>query len=226
MSSVGSKRKWGSSKKRFFKKVKKSPSVAVKRYSRIPKSVSGMVHQFAQTVVSTAAITSTITTPLEVNFVFLLSALPQAAQFTSLFDTYRIDRIELSLQPRSQVNYSSATTQAWTASLYTAIDYDDTGSLGSGATLLSNIQQFENVVVQNSVNPRKITMTPKVAASVYQNSISTFAYSQPKSGVWLDCAYPSVVHYGVRTVLGPTGANGDIVIDAVIRYIVSFKNVR
>lgn len=190
---------------------------------RIGRSLTAQpngVYSFKQTL-NYGTITATAA-DVETNFSFALSAVPQVASFTALFDAYRLDWVRVRFIPRTNTNQAgySATVNSYTSLFLTAIDYDDIGSITTAALL-----EYQNVQVDNCLKPRTVTFKPKCSPQVYKVSGTTIGYAEAKPGLWIDCAYTDVPHYGLRTSLGSQGTYYTAM-DVIIDYHLSFKGVR
>lgn len=125
--------------------------------------------------------------------VFLLSALPNFAEFTALFDQYRIEKVSMTFVIDIADGSLNSTTK-WPR-LTIAPDYNNQSAPSSEDTLL---QYPQCQVYQFSEFNREVTVhiKPKVAATVFRTGI-TSAYTMQTPG-WLDVATSDVPHYGLR----------------------------
>ncbi len=142
---------------------------------------------------------------------FTLQAAPNAAEFTSLFDQYRILQVQASITPDSQ---SEGTP------IYTVIDYDDASTPTSAAELreYGTCQQtsFTTGFFQRVFQPR-------AAMAAYSGAFTSFAQSQP--GQWFDVASPAIQHYGFKYAIAPTPSLVEHV-EIMFTVIYQFKNNR
>lgn len=127
---------------------------------------------------------------------FALGDLPSYTDFTSLYDMYRIVRVDF--------KFTGIFNAVVTSKLYVTSDYD-----GGAMTTLAEMSQRRHVERMISVDCPEFTFTvrPRVASSV----LATAGLSA--SGVtstWVDLSTPTVVHYGLQYyVLNyNTGAGG------------------
>lgn len=138
---------------------------------------------------------------------FLLSDLPQASTYGSLFDAYRINKVVIvftpMLGPYTGVNgISAASTGAFDEPLYTVIDRDDI----TVPTALSQLEEYETLKMTPSYRKHKRVFTPAIAMEVYKASGVTNGYSQ-KYKQWIDIASNDVDHYGIKgCIQGPSTA--------------------
>lgn len=184
--------------------------------SQVPPSlnVSGIddnqIYRFAHlsdlsTVFSTS--TSTITgTGLN----FQISNIPNSSSYLSLFDQYRITKIEVWIQAQNTNNGGH------TGMLYSAVDYDASAT-GLTPTQLS---QYANVTIAplGSIGHFH-SFVPHVAVAAYSGTFTSYAN---ETAPWIDSNSPNVQHYGV--VLSAPATTDVIAVDARVRYFVEFRN--
>lgn len=178
-----------------------------------------MVYPFIQTV--TAGTISSNIVVVETNYSPYLGQLDQVTTFTGLFDAYRIMKVDFTFIPRGNVNDLGATAGVKNGLLYTAYDYDDTGSLST----IAAISQYQSLVVSSGTAPIKRTLMPRVANESYVSGITT-SYAEAKHGQWMDCAVTNTPHYGLRTMISATGTAGDVNYDVIMKFYLEFKTVR
>jgi len=150
---------------------------------------------------------------------FTLNNLPNAGEFTALFDEYKIMNCKVHFMPRG--NSSEVGTNNNTGKLFTLIDYDD----DTAPVSIDEMLQYPNCRTISSNHNHTRSLRPKSAALIYQSGIPptvTPGYAA-RSG-WIDCNNSSVPHYAVKYALQATaGAN---IFDVKIDYTVAFKGVR
>ena len=115
------------------------------------------------------------------------------ADFTGLYDQYRINKIIYGIRLRLDPTAQSA-TNAFFPKMYIAADYDDALTPPSLSNLAErgNIRQF----VLKPDREYKFKFTPAVASATYQTATST-GYA-PKWKQWIDMADQNVPHYGMK----------------------------
>lgn len=176
------------------------------------------VHYFKRSLWLPAAIAQSATAVFGA-ITFTLNNLPNATEFTSLFDEYKIMNCKVHFMPRG--NSSEVGTNNNTGKLFTLVDYDDDTAPAS----IDEMLQFPNCKTVSSNRNHIRSLVPKHASLVYQSGIPptvTPGYAA-RSG-WLDCNNSSVPHYAVKYGLQATaGAN---IFDIKIDYVVAFKGVR
>jgi len=142
---------------------------------------------------------------------FQLGQMAQASSWTSVFDQYRIDFIELWIQP------TQASTPMDGFRWYNVIDYDDDGVSTSEPAALA----FENCADLGRTEACYRKFVPHIAIAVAQGGGAPTARNAPSN--WLDCASTSIKHYALKVVTQMTATTVTLTLRA--RYHVSFKNV-
>jgi hypothetical protein len=160
---------------------------------------------------------------------FTLNDVPQVSTLTALYDQYKIREVEVTFTPTITVqNEVSATNQLLVPdySLYYALDFDDAAVVSPLTTLM----EYEGIKQYNATasrwRPLKIRFKPHVAIAAYvASAFSSFAN---QSNEWIDCASPSVQHYGLKWGLpcpiNTTFAQATYTITC--RYLIDFRTVR
>jgi len=144
-----------------------------------------------------------------------LNLLNDYTEFTTLFDTYRIIRLDVDFMPVSSVAQGSP--------LFTVIDYDDSTAL----TGLSAALEYGDVLASSqSGRIHRRTLRPRAALSAYSGSFTSFAQSMHNQ--WFDVASPGIVFYGLKWII-PAYANNSPVAGQYminVRYTMQFKSER
>lgn len=119
---------------------------------------------------------------------FQLSSAVNAADYTNLYDQYRIVAVEVTMMPAfSQVNVVAATQ----GRLFTAIDYDDAAT-PSGPNVL---RPYQNCMITNPWEKCVRTLVPRAADALYSGAFTSFGQQKMP---WIDSASPSVQHYALK----------------------------
>lgn len=160
------------------------------------------VHYFRRRYVVTNITASTSGAGVQTNaagaMTFSLSSLPNASEFTALFDEYKIMKVKLDFIPfGDNVNLPISSMSGSTSlvspggPLITAIDYDDNNTPGAAADLL----QYQASKVTPVPKRMKMSLSPKFSTEVYRSGVAT-GYGARKG--WLDCVNSDIPHYGVK----------------------------
>jgi len=171
--------------------------------------------------VSTSATSGLITAG---SFAFSLSDFPADANgsvsytdFTRLFDEYRFLQVQVRFIPNVMP----------TAGVYnpltTVIDYDDanTPNITTGEADLAEYQTSQSTQVGYSCER---ILTPHMAVAAYGGGV--FSSYANMTQVWIDCASPSVSHYGVKWIMGASTNTSVQVFTVRAKYVMQFRTVR
>ena len=150
------------------------------------------------------------------SFEFSLDQIYSYSEFTTLFDKYRLDKVDVYIQmitnPDAQLvtnvtagtNVNAATayinSNNWYPKMWYINDHDD-----SATTTIAAIKERVGVkccVLKPNV-VKKITVKPAVAVQIYRTATTT-GYG-PKWGQYIDMSNTNVPHYGLKTVIDPLG---------------------
>jgi len=140
---------------------------------------------------------------------FTASQLDQVTTFTALFDQYRVNWIELWVEPLQTTNVVT--------NLASVIDYDDATNL----TTYPSALDYNNVVVAPLTNGHHRVFTPHVAVAMYSGAFTSFGN---EISPWIDAASTGVQHYGVK--LAAETSTGVYNIHGRFRVNVSWRNCR
>lgn len=161
----------------------------------------------------------------------ITSVMPDYADFTGLFDQYRIDKVEVRLIPAYADGGITTTSQSWLPTIVHAIDEDDSNAASNLVLQQYGSAKYTQLTSSGGeIKPLRV-FTPKCDVAVYRTG-ATFAYgSLTDKAKWIDVAYPDVPHYSFKAALDPVsvaiGANLTIApINIVVKYHMSFRTVR
>jgi hypothetical protein len=165
-----------------------------------------------QGTVETAGLFTTSTTvPTYTGTVFALSALPNYTAYTAVFDQYKIDAIEMWIFSAVEgVTPTSFGLGIWNS----AVDYDD----GNTPTTISQVSDKQTNVASSIQCGHYHKWVPQYAIDAYQGTFTGFGSARG----WLDCASPTIQHYGLKTSCGATPTN-TYVFSSIVRYTISFR---
>lgn len=153
-----------------------------------------------------------------------LQDLPQRTQFTSLFDQYRFEEIELHFLPFTSENTTTNTATNIAQASQFVLDFDDSVLLAdeNAATEYSSCQtamNYDAIVVR---------FKPAVSPAYYSSGAFTGYGTEPSDKAWLDCASTNIIHYGVKGWVGGLVATSTMVAGWQVygQYTISFRNTR
>lgn len=121
---------------------------------------------------------------------FSLSSLPNVADITTLFDSYKILKVTVKMYPMNP-NVSTANIYR----IMTAVDYNDANTPTASA-----IREYGNMRTHVLYNDRgycQRTFRPHVLDTIYNTSISS-GFATDKPSPWISTTYNGVPHYGLK----------------------------
>lgn len=179
---------------------------------RIYFSQKDRVYTFSRKYVGTP-ITPSTTVDQAGALNFQLTNFPDATEFTSLFDQYRIVQIT--------VEFLSLTTGPYVSPLTSIIDYDDSNAVAS----LNELLEYQTAMTTTAGANHTRTLTPHVTSAVYSGAFTSFAVA-PNS-LWIDCANANVQYYGLKYYFPAlSGGTNTVLYNVYISGILQFKRVR
>lgn len=157
------------------------------------------------------------------SFVFRLSDLIQAPEFTRLFDSYRINGVKITMAPLT----NSSITVNPSYKMLMAIDLDD-DTTPTANSLLQRANVKIRTVTSGGSNPQVFSafLRPRYLTQLYETGTTT-GYGQGARKQWLDTADSQIPHYGFKVVwdTDPT-LNYDVVWQFYFTYYIEFKSLR
>jgi hypothetical protein len=193
------KRSTGVSRARGAKKARRAGK------KRMNTALKSKYHSFSRYVATDKTDTISVSTSSSNGFSkdFSLDNVAGVAEFTSLFDQYRITKVEcffhLQSNPNSDlfINSNTLANQSnFYPKLWVVYDDDDANSV-----TLSQIKERANVKcwIMEPNKMKKFVIKPKVLIQTYGTALTT-GY-EPKASCWCDMANFGVKHYGLKAVL-------------------------
>jgi hypothetical protein len=165
------------------------------------------------TVEAASLFTSSTTVPTYSGTIFALSGLSNYTAYTAVFDEYKIDKIEMWIFNAAGPGNVTATSfgiGTWNS----AVDYDD----GNTPTSISQVSDKQTNVASSIFAAHYHSWVPRYAIDAYVGTFTGFGTARG----WLDCASPTVQHYGVKTSCAATPTN-TYVFSSITRYTISFR---
>jgi len=151
--------------------------------------------------------------------------LPQSVSFASVFDQYRIDKVQFRISP--QVNSIQATTASPNAvvpRLFVVVDRDD----ATVPSTLAALREYDNVVDILPYQGLNVEFEPSVTPAVYSASAFSGYEVAPSGDHWIDVASGAVPFYGIKFGCDPTTTGATAAynwyVDCTVE--ISFKNTR
>lgn len=174
---------------------------------------SGQLSKFRtlRTSVRSSITTSTSAAVVQ-GYTFQLADVPNFAEFTSLFDVYRIKSVELIFIPR--VDTSTTGDIYADPRLYTAIDYDS-----ASPASVNEILEYETCQVHDIRRGFTLKLEPRTSINTNSSGLATAA-----NEMWIDCASTTVNYFGV--LVGTVAQQAVTVITVTARYELEFMASR
>lgn len=215
------KKKTYKKKRTFLRKYKKR----IPRGPSIPKTYNYCLKVDGSEIVSVSQRTYSQNSGLShASMYFTLNDLPQVTAFTGLYDQYKITKVKVSFIPMVTQNavISTAAEVSNPGLFGTVIDYDDNNAL----TTFAQYEEYQNFKFQPCISTKTMTRTfrPHIAIAAYQSSFAGFGN---KANMWLDCASPTIQHYGLKFYADPYASTlVPQTWQIMATYWLSFRNVR
>jgi hypothetical protein len=155
---------------------------------------------------TTAFLATSLTVPTFASAYIALSQFPNYTEYSSVFDQYKIDQVEIWLEPvGSQENGLGVLT--------TAVDLDDANL----PTVATGLYDKQDALVGNGAAGRYHRWAPHMAVATFSGSFTSYA-NEPAG--WIDSASPNVQHYGFKCAAGvfPVAYTYTLTVRAIISY--------
>lgn len=209
-------------RKRITSRTPEGNPLSVVSFSRM--GLGKMPHFFKRTFRSSYGVTDTFTNRANIH---MLSNLPNASEFSALFDCYRISKISAKFiySQNTAVTPTSATN--FIPSIVYVVDTDD----GTPLTDITQYEQYETFKIRRLDRPFTVSVKPKIAQSAYSGGAFS-GYVRPVGlKYWCDAASPNIEHYalkyGIRgDIAGGAGTNTLGQIDIYWTYYITCKDVQ
>lgn len=177
------------------------------RFRRISNTFYHFRRSFNSTTIQSA------TTASGFAYTYKLADLPGLVDFSSLFDAYRINKVVTRITPlQSNINANSSDAPAQAIAF---IDYDD-ATPPVDANEFNQRANLRYLAVTNSnvgKCPRSniFVFRPKLITDAKDTGGTTYSMVwSSRKNPFIDMAYTSVNHYGLKVWIGPTDTLGDI----------------
>lgn len=153
-----------------------------------PKGTRGYQISTVEGLPATNFLTSNTGLPTFTATAFTISQVNDFTSFSAVFDQYKIDLIEVWIEPQvTETTAAAADVGTYT----TVIDVDD----ASAPTSNADLQSYSSVVQTKGTQSHYHRFVPSVAVAVYSGTFTSFAAT---TSMWLDCGSPNIQHYGIK----------------------------
>lgn len=142
---------------------------------------------------------------------FVLSSFDNYLEYLGLFDQYKIDEIEVWIEPA----FGPAQSLTSVGQLYSCVDLDDANT----PTTIISVEAHQSCITTSTVAGHYHKWVPHMAVAVYSGAFTSFANSPAD---WIDAASPNVQHYGVKLAT-TTSTTSTLTMAMQVRAKVSFR---
>lgn len=137
---------------------------------------------------------------------FTLDSLPDYGEFTTLFDSYRIEKVKIKFTPFFGMSLTasavSATSAQATVLWHDIIDFDDATVPTNTETGLGELRQYKSYRTQNVTTGRSFTRTLRPRAAMPAYAAGAFnAYTRAPLNTWYDCVNANIQFYGYKFIV-------------------------
>lgn len=158
---------------------------------------------------------------------FCLADLNQVTTFSSMFDRYRFEKVQLRFTSRNQSVsvFNIASPNNTVPSMLVAVDRDDSTAPASTAALT----EYDNSINIPGTCSFDLTLIPSVVSTIANASSSaTSSVIHRSDEEWLDIAATNIPNFGVKFAITslPVSTSAAWYWDIEAWYVISFKNVR
>lgn len=148
---------------------------------------------------------------------FSLAQVPNATDFTNLYDAYQIKAVKLSIIPRS--TEAEISTTAYSYQIHSVLDYDD----GTPLTSLNDYVQFESYKTTNPFRQHNRYLVPAMEQGVL-NTGGVIVPAVQKKRQWLDTQFATIPHNSVKIhIRNDLGV--EVPFDLKVTYYLAMKQV-
>jgi len=204
---------------RMTKKRAPRPLRPRRKARRIPRTLARsipQVHNYKRTAYFASALSVSNLAEVYGSYAFQISSLANVAEYTSLYDMYKINAVKWTLMPRG--NSAEAGTNNNNTKVMSVLDFDDDDT----PTSVDQLCQYETLKTTNLSRDHSRYLRPKFARMIYKTAATT-GYGVGSG--WIDCNSTDVPNYGIKYCLLRT-TSGTVTYDLKVTYYLSFKGVR
>lgn len=127
-----------------------------------------------------------------------LSLMPDVTDFTTLFDQYRINKFVVKFIPNFDGNSLLPTGFVSMPNIYYAVDHDD----AVAPTTIDQLLQYPRMKIRPVNKITSVMFTPSTLSTVDATASSAIKYKQ-----WINCAYTTIPHYGLKFYIDAIGVS-------------------
>lgn len=196
---------------------KRRPMRRTRRMIRRPLKRTLNVHHFKRTLIGTDIPTATGTTFGAV--IFRLNQLADFADFTNLYDSYRINKVVWKLVPN--VNSAEAGATQKLPQVHSVIDTND----NTAPTALTQLVQYSNYRMTMGSRIHTRMLTPASRDEAFQSTGTAYP-ATINFKKWITTEYPAITFLGIKYAIGSTAAAAAVTYTPYVTFYFSCKNVK
>jgi len=159
-----------------------------------------LIYSFRRTFSYSSVSLVTGVSPTFFTFTTSLSLLPNAAEFSTLFDSYRINAVRIEFYPTIT---ASTTGSSLIPLIATCIDYDNVVA----PTTVNEVFEYQTCKKQYFKNIHARNFRPRVSMAVYRG-VTTTGYGLAPVGTFFDCANPDIPYFGIKGCIDNASPGG------------------
>jgi len=176
---------------------------------KIPRSLRNQIVWLSGSM-ELSVITWSTSSVVETNYSFILQNLPSYGSAVSLFDQYYIAEATISFFS----GYPPGATGT-PPKLYTAIDYDNSASVGTVAA----IEAYASCKIVDFTVGKVVTRTVCPCVKTTVSNVASAGVNRS----WIDCSQATINHFGIRSIFGISGSS--YTCQPTLQLIIAFRNV-
>ncbi|AUM61706.1 capsid [uncultured virus] len=151
------------------------------------------------------------------SYIFKLSQLPSVAEFTNLYDTYKINAVKLVFLPQQtqSVSIGSINNANAAARFFSVLDYND-NSVPLGP---DELREYQSCKYTPILRPHKRYFKPRI-----QDRGSSYTPGRP----WINCTSPDQEYFGLKYAIEPidSSTTTSMIYTVEAKFYLSFKQVK
>lgn len=170
-----------------------------------------------------------------ISYKFNLQNILNLNEFTNLFDSYRIDKVQLKIMPYASVmaaGTASVGVEGLSPIAHYVIDHDDNTVPTASEVGIAQLHEYAGYKRKRVLNDGvTITFKPSAQGIVFDQEAtnSMIVASELKHSTWFDSAAPGVDHYGLKMIfeaVTPSANQREVHLRCETTYFLTFKTPR
>lgn len=175
-------------------------------------------HHFKRTFTLASVLSSNVG-PVFAGYTFNINQLPNATEFTNLFDLYRINKIVVKFVPNHNSSDVGVLAQA-IPNFHSCLDYTDATAPAS----LNAMYEYQNWRMSRGIAVHKRVFSP--ASLDFVNATAGANAGNPTWKQWISTSAPTIEHYALKIGIEQSTALGDVYWTPYVTMYLSCKSVK